>query len=131
RLPDSRARRAIAAPADPIHALPSARTPADATASRNIRVPWGVPLAVVLVVVVWAQPAEITCPGCGGIMALRRNSASHPCLRAGDDLHRDTEHPADENQPGPGDVRLLAQDDDADREEGRQRRKEGADRGQE
>ena len=50
-----------------------------------------------------------------------------PRLRAGDDLHRDTDDPADQDQPGPGDVRLGAQDDDADGEERSQRREERAD----
>src|SRR5262249_3466719 len=57
--------------------------------------------------------------------------ASHARLRTGDDLHRDTEHPADEDGPGPGDVRLLAQDDDADGDKRGERREEGAERGEE
>ena len=68
--------------------------------------------------------------GRGSTANQRLQRVSHPCLGAGDDLHRDTEYPAGEDHPGPGDVRLLAQDDDADGGKRGERRKEGAERGQ-
>src|SRR6185312_4464303 len=197
-IPDSRARRASAAPADPNRDLPSDRTPADAKASRNIRVPWtylSLLSARVVVGCVRASSAS-TCLGCGRMMTgvmrgeprggasplrerkMRRvgnavtsaitpqanmkacppladdaaaarwarrcaplptlqhllcNSpeissfSPHPRLRAGDDLHGNTGDPSDHDQPGPADMRLLAQDDDGDRGKRGQRRAEGAD----
>src|SRR6185312_4253580 len=61
----------------------------------------------------------------------RRALAPQPCLRAGSDLHRDTCDPADQDRNRPADVRLGAQDDDADREERREGCEERADRAQE
>src|SRR5262245_40376210 len=52
---------------------------------------------------------------------------THPCNGAGNDLHGDAEHPADQDQHGPDDMRLLAQHDDADGGKGRQRGAKGAD----
>src|SRR5262249_44702726 len=120
-------------------------------ASRNIRVPWGI---LLLSLSLFAR--NLRCPHtkpitsrafnhwlcCGEMMAgamratlARRNaamrSASHPRLRARDDLHGDTSDPADQDQPGPEQVGLGAHDDDADREERGQRRAEGADRREE
>src|SRR3954470_12700516 len=46
---------------------------------------------------------------------------------AGDDLHGDAEHPAEQDQHGPGDMRLLAQHDHPDGGKRRQRRAECAD----
>ena len=76
------------------------------------------------------------CLRCGDMTNMAEDRASaacalHPRLGAGDDLHRNTGNPADHDQPCPGDMRLLAQDDDADREERRQRRAEGAGGGEE
>src|SRR5262249_13795613 len=62
RLPGSRVRPASAEPAGPSHDPLSIRTPADARASRNSRVPWKFPLVWLLGRVLGAQ-ARVPAPG--------------------------------------------------------------------
>src|SRR6185312_9342596 len=77
-IPDSRARRASVAPADPNRDLPSDRTPADAKASRNIRVPWTYLslLSARVVVAVRARELHKSVPW------LRQNDDCHDTTRA-------------------------------------------------
>src|SRR5579883_2873371 len=68
---------------------------------------------------------------CTAIMGARPANAlpalgARPRDCARDDLHGDTDRPARHDEIGPQDVRLLAQDDDADGKEGGEGGEEGA-----